>query len=321
MASIQKLSPKLWVGEYLRDLIRERSGSTAKAIAATPAKTADANTRRAQTVTDRGPTKPADPKDGFRAVPITSATGPLAQIKLTPNFRIMHEDPALAEKVARIAETTRTEQTRRWTGSAPHEEWTPRCDIYLYNDPKQFAREHNQPEDSPGFSTMTTSGGKISGRRLNLRADHPNLTSAVLPHEVTHVVLADLFPKKPVPRWADEGMAVLSEPKAEQLARAADLEAPLASGRIFQVQQLMSMDYPDGRFWGLYYAQSVSLTQYLVSIGSPAKFIEFLKGAEKNGLEEALKRTYGIDGFAELQRGWVDFARGPDESVADSRTR
>jgi hypothetical protein len=39
-----------------------------------------------------------------------------------------------------------------------------------------------------------------------------------LPHEITHVVLADRFNTKPMPRWADEGMAVLTEPVEKKQA-------------------------------------------------------------------------------------------------------
>ena len=141
-----------------------------------------------------------------------------------------------------------------------------------------FHRMTGQPEDSPGFSTMGLNAGRVIARRINLRVDHPNLIKAVLPHEITHVLLADLFPDQQVPRWADEGIAVLSEPPSEQRLRAADLEKPLAAGRLFKVQDLMVMDYPDGQSWGLYYAQSVSLTRFLVEQGTSAQFIQFVQG-------------------------------------------
>ena len=35
----------------------------------------------------------------------------------------------------------------------------------------------------------------------------------VLPHEATHVVFAGRFGDRMLPHWADEGMAVLSEPR------------------------------------------------------------------------------------------------------------
>ena len=42
------------------------------------------------------------------------------------------------------------------------------------------------------------------------------LLNSVLPHEITHTVFAHYF-KQPVPRWADEGGAVLSEDEIESL--------------------------------------------------------------------------------------------------------
>ena len=183
-----------------------------------------------------------------------------------------------------------------------------------------------QPEDSPGFSTMGLNAGHVVARRVNLRADHADLLRAVVPHEVTHVVLADLFVERPIPKWADEGMAVLSEPTAEQHRRAADLTEPLVSGRLFKVDDLMTMDYPDGRHWALFYAQSVSLTRFLVERGTPAQFVRFLQGTQRNGVEAELRRVYQIDGYADLQRRWVAHAKAVPAMAAageakDSETR
>ena len=65
---------------------------------------------------------------------------------------------------------------------------------------------------------MGMNAGKIISRRVNLRTDHPTLVQAVLPHEITHVILADFFTEQQIPRWADEGLAVLAEPLDEQEA-------------------------------------------------------------------------------------------------------
>ena len=66
---------------------------------------------------------------------------------------------------------------------------------------------------------------QLSGGELSL----VRLLAAV--HIDAHVILADLFPSQQIPKWADEGMAVLSEPAAEQDRRLADLAGPLSSGR------------------------------------------------------------------------------------------
>src|SRR5262249_42314980 len=155
------------------------------------------------------------------------------------------------EKAAAAAEAAREAEINYWTGAAPKGSWTPKCDIYLYPTARVFSQMTGQPEESPGFSTMGLNGGRIIARRAHLRVDHPTLLKAILPHEITHVVLADLFPHKQIPRWADEGMAVLSEPTSEQQLRAADLNEPLGTGQLFKVEQLMAMDYPEGKYWGL----------------------------------------------------------------------
>jgi hypothetical protein len=156
---------------------------------------------------------------------------------------------------------------------------------------------------------MMCNGNRVVARRMNLRADHPLLVTAILPHEVTHVVLADLFTDQQIPRWADEGIAVLAEPHAEQETRAAELQEPLEAGRTFDLRKLMAMDYPDAKDWSLYYAQSVSLTRFLVEQGPPDKFVQFVQNSQRNGIEGALRGSYGIGGFADLQDRWMEYAR------------
>ncbi len=260
---------------------------------------------------------PETPAGGEEKTP--SSPLPLSwHVRETPNFRIYYTDPTHAEKAAETAEAIRAQQARRWGSPAARAPWSPPCDIYLYPTPADFARLTGQPETSPGFSTMGVNGNRIVARRVNLRADHPQLLTAILPHEVTHVVLADLFTQQQIPRWADEGMAVLAEPRAEQVSRASELNEPLKEGRVFKLSELMAIDYPSAEAWNLYYAQSVSLTQFLVEQGSPEKFVSFVRGAQRKGIEVALRESYQIDGFAELENRWQTFARRQAAEIATS---
>ncbi|MBV8269333.1 MAG: hypothetical protein JO252_23670 [Planctomycetaceae bacterium] len=327
------LSPKNWYGEYLRNLAAERApsrrsgwsrrmvvrgaspeepslGVNPSAVQPAP-RSPGPRTEAAPAAAPKAPT-PATAREAQRA----PATVGNWLVRETTNFRIFHTDAALAERVALEAESARQEQVKRWMGPSARGPWSPRCDIYLYPSAPVFHRMTGQPEDSPGFSTMGLNAGRVIARRINLRVDHPNLIKAVLPHEITHVLLADLFPDRQIPRWADEGIAVLSEPSSEQRLRAADLEKPLAAGRLFQVKDLMVMDYPDGQYWGLYYAQSVSLTRFLVEQGTPAQFIQFVQGTLHNQPEAELRRIYQIDGYADLQIRWLAYARGKSAEVS-----
>src|SRR5262249_29114774 len=117
-----------------------------------------------------------------------------------------------------------------------------------------------------------------------------------------------------------EGLAVLAEPATEQRHRQADLREPLEAGRTFKVGPLMTMDYPDPRDWRLFYAQSVSLTLFLVEQGPPERFIQFVRDSQRIGAEAALRDVYHIEGLAALQERWLDYARKRDVvDLASSR--
>jgi hypothetical protein len=317
---VRRLAPESYYAEYLRNLAAELSATAPKSNqrAKEGVRLRGGQPDEAHRAPGPGPTDPEVMLVGTVAGGDESTAG--WQVLETANFRILHADPGLAAKAADAAERVRDEQTRRWGSPAAGRSWSPRCDVYLYPTPEVFAARTGQPAESPGFSTMGLGGGKVVARRINLRADHPNLLPAILPHEVTHVVLADLFTDMQVPRWADEGMAVLAEPGQEQNLRAADLAAPLGQNRLFRLADLMTMDYPEGKHWSLYYAQSVSLTRYLVSLGTPSQFVAFVKGAQRNGVEPELKRTYQIDGLADLERRWVDHARASVAALSSSTT-
>jgi hypothetical protein len=318
---VRALNPKNYLGEYLRNLASERQGASKKSKVAkamvvrgsAPEESArvDRPVQPASNVASpETPSTPAPPISTSN--PGTSKSGTAIgqwQMLTTANFRIYHVDPALAAKVAQAAEVARRDQLKRWSKQPARANWQPLCELYLYPTAKHYATMTGQPEDSPGFSTMGMNAGRINSRRINLRADHAALVQAVLPHEITHVILADHFTERQIPRWADEGMAVLSEPDDEQQRRAADLVKPLADNRLFAVDVLMNMDYPDERYWNLYYAQSVSLTRFLVENGGPAQMIQFLQESQRDGYEPALRKVYKIEGFTDLQRRWVAYAR------------
>jgi hypothetical protein len=237
----------------------------------------------------------------------------------TANFRIFHTDLELAGQVGEVAESTRTAQARQWGSPAMQRPWSPRCEIYLYPTGKAFARATNQPETAPGFSSMESHGGRITVRRTILRADNPHLLTAVLPHEITHVVIADLFAIEQIPFWADEGIAVLAEPEADQSLRTADLQESLQSGNVVSMRELMTTDNPQTMNSSVYYAQCVSLTRFLVEQGGPAKFLQFVHDSRSKKLEGALRDSYRIDGFNELQDRWLAYAREQQQTLNQAK--
>lgn len=240
----------------------------------------------------------------------------------TASFRIFHhlgEDEA--EKIARVAESTRATMIRKWFGD-DGATWTPRCDVYVHPSSAAYSKATGAPASAPGHSTISLDAGRVVSRRIDLRADNPHLHAADLPHETTHVVLAGGFGKHHVPRWADEGMAVLTEPRERIDQHLKNLTLYEREGTLFRVGELMQMaDYPEPRRISPFYAQSVSLVGFLCQKKDSITFTRFLRAALDGRYESALQTYYGYNSFAELEADWKQQAVGAAAvaSVAEKR--
>jgi tetratricopeptide (TPR) repeat protein len=227
------------------------------------------------------------------------------QISETANFRILHNQPTeTIEEVARVAEKTRADMQRRWLGEVS-ESWRPACDIYLYSTAQEYSKATGESENSPGHSTTFWDGARVTGRAVHLHCDHAGMTTTSLPHEVTHVVLAGQCGDKPLPRWADEGIAVLSESGDRVDRYVARLTEYSQRRQLFTVRGLMQTEeWPDPRQINAFYAQSVSVVDFLTRAKGPQTFTRFLRESQKIGYEKALQKHYGFKDFTELEQEW-----------------
>lgn len=223
----------------------------------------------------------------------------------TKNFRVWHHlNQADATQVAKSSEACRVDAGMKWFGSVGND-WTPICEIYLHPTAQEYSKSTGAPAVSPGHTTLKTEGIRVLSRRIDLHTDEANMMTGVLPHETTHVVLAGRLGEQPVPRWADEGMAVLAEPKNRIQKHLDNLPKHARENTLFHVSRLMQMaDYPEPKLVGPFYAQSVSLVDYLTRLKGPQAFSEFMKDGLKNGYEIALSRHYGIQSYNDLNQSW-----------------
>src|SRR5262245_42713585 len=224
----------------------------------------------------------------------------------TTHFRIYHKQSKdYVEKVALVAERTRYDMYRKWFGNAGPE-WEPKCEVYLHPTAQDYAQATGVPAASPGHAKLETENGtgRVVARRLEMRCDNPTMLDAVLPHEATHVVIAGQYGPFAVPRWADEGVAVLTEPDQEIEKHRKNLVRCQRDNLLFPVKKLMEMqDYPQPRYVGAFYAQSVALVDFLTRQKGPQVFSAFLTDGLKSGYEPALRKHYGWD-YATLQQQW-----------------
>lgn len=238
---------------------------------------------------------------------IASRGGPEGWTKVEgANFRVFHRGQAeLAEQVAKLAEQHRTAAFTKWA-TVPKTSWQPVCEVYLYPSADDYAKSTGQAPTAPGHSTIKAKGGQVLARRMDLRADEPNLLGSVLPHETTHVVLGDLFADVSLPRWADEGMAVLAEPRAQIERYGKTLMSCRQRGQLLPLATILgkSEEYPEAATITVFYVESVSVVEFLVNQRGPAAFVAFAREAG-GGLDAALTKHYSIRNVAELQDKWL----------------
>ncbi len=161
--------------------------------------------------------------------------------------------------------------------------------------------------------------GRVLSRYIHIHGSRDLVLDGVLPHEVTHAVLAGRLGGERVPRWADEGMAVLAEPRPRidlhlrQLPRWRDDE------RLFHMRDLIGLrDYPEPSAIGPFYAQSVSLVDFLTREKGAKCFAAFVRDGVRDGYAASLQRHYGWS-FTELDRRWQRYAFA-DENSAETTT-
>ncbi len=227
----------------------------------------------------------------------------------TASFRVRFQGSReQAEAVAKAAEEKRQTIFERWSGS-PGGAWEPRCEIVLHPTATCYAKMTGQPAHATGHALVKLIAGRATERRIELRADDAGLVCNSLPREMTHIVLADLFPNTPPPKWAEEGMAVLAGDPDEVKRFTRKLTDCHREGQLYQLTALMELaTFPDANRITGFYCESVSVVEYLVSVGGERNFTIFIRDCQRYGTASALKRNYNIESPQALEQAWKQSA-------------
>ena len=188
-----------------------------------------------------------------------------------------------------------------------------KCDIVIHPTAEDYAKATGRPAGEHRQRQRSVSPtASAEARRIDLRADDPMIESNALPRELTHVVLADLFPDKPAPKWAVEGMAILAGAPEEVERYTRTLRRCARDGEWLGVAQLMEMnDFPKENVTA-FYCESVALADYLIrTAGGERNFTIFLRDCHRYGTAQALKRQFSIDGPQALEAAWKRAALEP----------
>ena len=227
--------------------------------------------------------------------------GPRSQVQ-SPNFRVIAGSPQLANDVARAAEENRKRLALHWLGKELPA-WPRPCPLVVNDGPTMAAS---------GETKYTLEDGGVTNFQMSVSGTFERILDSVLPHEITHTVMASHFAAlgKPLPRWADEGACTTVEHQAERSKHDVMLVRYLSEGRGIPFKVLFALkDYP--RDMMPLYAQGYSLSCFLICQGGPRRFVQFLeRGMESEDWASATDEFYQYPKLGNLQVAWNDWVRG-----------
>ena len=178
---------------------------------------------------------------------------------------------------------------------------------------------------------------KFTSAIMELRGPFLQVLEDELPHQITHMVLADHF-GKPLPRWADEGIAELAVPKDAQARLDAKCRELLDAGRGLRLRVLFPMtDYP--RDLIIPYSQGHSVCRFLLTLDTreliplhpggvvdggispvkqlpkPRQLIRFIEYGLSDGWDVAAAKAYGFGSVDKLESAWIEWLKTPESRL------
>ena len=227
------------------------------------------------------------------------------KVRRTRNFLIRHHSDFVADRLAAAVEYLRYYLYQKWGARIPDKPWEPPCELRVFRSANEYAAASGRGPSAPGHAIITAQGRTVVTRRIDCRQDDAELIPSVLPHEITHLVVFDLVAPDPLPRWADEGMAVHCEHPLKKWRHASVLDKASRTGRLFPIHVLIALkDYPGPDRLDVFYAQSGSLVEFFLDRASTTRFIRFADGLNEANINDRLRSSYGMSGVSELSRMW-----------------
>ena len=212
----------------------------------------------------------------------------------------------MARQVCELAERYRKTLAVEWLGQELPE-WQDVCPIQVMVGPHLGAG---------GATSFTFINGQPRDWHMEIQGSQARVLDSVLPHEITHMVLATHF-GRPLPRWADEGAATSVEHLSERSKQEKLLIQFLMTDRGIAFNHMFAMkEYP--RDILPLYSQGYSLARYLIARGGKRAFIDYVgDGLNWNNWTAATQKHYGIQSLSDLQLTWLDWVKkgSPDAAA------
>lgn len=227
----------------------------------------------------------------------------------TENFEVTASSAEVAQSVADSAEECRRQLAIDWLG-AELPVWEPRCLL------KVTVRD----DSSNGVTSYRFDRGRAGAWEVEVTGTLERIIDSVLPHELSHTILASRF-SRPLPRWADEGAAMLAETESERTRQRLLTRELVNSKNRTPLRQLLRMkEYPQDRAVMLsLYSVGFSLADFLVQSGGKERYLQFLDRAGIVGWDPALDENYGFIDVESFELNWLKWVNAGSPPLKPSR--
>jgi len=205
------------------------------------------------------------------------------------NFTVEASTATLAENVANKAEDLRVKYAELWIGKRLAK-LEKRCAIRVTDATCMHG------------STTITNNIPVS---MELYCDASTLDT-MIQHEMTHAVITQRFACR-ISIWADEGCAVSDETDKVKNDIKKKCKTYHKEGKLYRLAILLDLkDYPrdSSKIW-VFYAESYSITQYLIDKKDGKAFLDFVEYGMAKGWNGALSKYYDIKTVEDLETEWL----------------
>ncbi|MFH1201347.1 MAG: peptidase MA family metallohydrolase [Candidatus Omnitrophota bacterium] len=179
-----------------------------------------------------------------------------------------------------------------------------RARIYIYKDSQEYLKATGMPDWSAGTAI---------GRHkiIETYASSINFFDNLLPHELAHIIFREFINQEQnVPLWLDEGVAQYMEKTGRSHSKKIIKDA-LNDNTFFELTDLAKIDIrteKDDARVHLFYAESLSVVDFLIKELAPYRFCNFSKALRRGAsIDDALKAAYqdaSINNLDDLGKVW-----------------
>jgi hypothetical protein len=180
--------------------------------------------------------------------------------------------------------------------------WDNRAKIYIHDSAEDFRRSTGQPGWSGGYAVPAK-------KLIHTFPGAKDFFETVLAHEMGHIIFREFvgFNNPSVPTWLEEGVASFQEREKSEFSVEVVRQA-LAQGsfkNLGTLNGLRPLAMNNEKEINLFYAESISVVEYLINYFGREKFVYFCQNLrDKNNLQAAMSSAYPFENLDELSAAW-----------------